>query len=144
MKGFARSVPQMMADIAGARWLREGTRTPDEAMSRGASVSPSPSRPRREAMFPEDVADRRQPTVPQTVGLRDEVRTLMARLDERERAVLLAHFGLSNDPSRPDHADLPAAYEQIAEQLGISTQRVRQIERRALDKLRAIANPTVQ
>jgi RNA polymerase sigma factor (sigma-70 family) len=62
---------------------------------------------------------------------RDEVRQLLSRLDARERDVLAAHYGLN------DEASAPATYEEVSERLGISKQRVRQIERAAMAKLRA-------
>jgi RNA polymerase sigma factor (sigma-70 family) len=49
-------------------------------------------------------------------------------LCDRERAVLAAHFGLAG-PARP--------LREIAGTLGLSAERVRQIEQRALEKLRA-------
>jgi RNA polymerase primary sigma factor len=58
----------------------------------------------------------------------------MSRLDDRERRVVLAHFGLSQE------ADGPATYEQVGQRLGLSKQRVRQIEQTALAKLRESAS----
>ncbi len=64
---------------------------------------------------------------------RDHVQQLLSRLDEHERRVLLVHYGLENEQSAP------ATYEQISRRLGLSQQRVRRIERTALNKLRASA-----
>jgi RNA polymerase sigma factor (sigma-70 family) len=119
MKGFARSVPWMLADRAGTRC---GTR--------------------REPLIA-DVADRRASQ--RLVDQRDEVRSLVSRLDDRERTVLLAHYGINDrgiddrsDP-RVESGDHPVSYEQLGQRFGLSAQRVRQIERRALEKLRAAA-----
>jgi RNA polymerase sigma factor (sigma-70 family) len=60
---------------------------------------------------------------------RDEVRQLLARLDDREREVLLAHYGLEGDAT-------PETYEEVGQRLGLTKQRVRQIEQGALAKLR--------
>ena len=49
--------------------------------------------------------------------------------DERERTVLLAYYGLNGQ-------DAPATYDQVGQRLGLSKQRVRQIERNAVAKLR--------
>jgi RNA polymerase sigma factor (sigma-70 family) len=62
-----------------------------------------------------------------------EVRDLTAALDERERTVLSGHYGLG----RP-----PQTLKEIGEGLGITAERVRQIEGVALQKLRdAAARP---
>jgi RNA polymerase primary sigma factor len=63
-----------------------------------------------------------------------QVRHLADRLGERERAVILAHYGI--DGGRP------RTYRQIGATLGISAERVRQIEVAALRKLRqSLAQP---
>ncbi len=61
--------------------------------------------------------------------------TALDRLDKRERAVLHARFGL--DGSRPQ------SLSQIAHTLGLSRERVRQIQNRALTKLREAPNARV-
>ena len=48
----------------------------------------------------------------------------------RERSILRARYGLDGEPQ---------STRQIAERLGLSTSRVRDIERRALGKLRQAA-----
>jgi RNA polymerase sigma factor (sigma-70 family) len=60
----------------------------------------------------------------------EQLRSLPGDLGEREREVLRAHFGLGR-PSR--------TLEQIAVALGVSAERVRQIEARALEKVRGVA-----
>ena len=59
---------------------------------------------------------------------REHVGVLLSRLDEHERSILSAHYGLGRDSA--------ATFEELGEQLGISKHRVRQIEKSALDKLR--------
>jgi len=54
----------------------------------------------------------------------------IATLDERERAILAARFA-------PDDSE-PVTLEQIGRRMGISRERVRQIERRALERLREL------
>jgi RNA polymerase sigma factor (sigma-70 family) len=59
---------------------------------------------------------------------RDHLSHLLNRLDDRERRVLRSHYGLGTEPA--------ATLEQVGRQLGLSKQRVRQIELAALEKLR--------
>jgi RNA polymerase primary sigma factor len=59
-----------------------------------------------------------------------EVRDIADRLDERERAVLWRHYGLGQPPQ---------TLGKIGAGLGLTAERVRQIEREALEKLREAA-----
>ena len=59
-----------------------------------------------------------------------QLRALLSRLTDREREVVRARFGFDTEPQR---------LVDIGEQLGISAERVRQIEERALAKLRQTA-----
>jgi RNA polymerase primary sigma factor len=56
---------------------------------------------------------------------------LMAGLDDRERRIVFAHFGIGCPR---------LTLAEIAAELGVSVERVRQIESRALEKLRAAAS----
>jgi RNA polymerase primary sigma factor len=58
------------------------------------------------------------------------VRALAGELDERERAVLMGHYGLGG-PAR--------TLAEIGSDMGVTAERTRQIEQGALDKLRAAA-----
>ncbi len=58
----------------------------------------------------------------------EELRSLLSGLSERERAILRARYGL-------DGAE--QTLREIASRHGLSAERVRQIEQRALGKLRA-------
>jgi RNA polymerase primary sigma factor len=102
MKGFARSVPQMVA----------ATRRNTGDVEALAAVPDS--RPIR--------------TTERLIE-RDEVTQLLSRLSDRERDVLAAHFGLGE-------REEGATYAQVGARMGISKERVRQIERDALAKLR--------
>jgi RNA polymerase sigma factor (sigma-70 family) len=59
-----------------------------------------------------------------------QLRALLSRLTDRERDVVRARFGFDTEPKR---------LVDIGEQLGVSAERVRQIEERALAKLRQTA-----
>jgi RNA polymerase primary sigma factor len=61
----------------------------------------------------------------------DELLALLSVLSERERTILRARFGL--------HGSEEQTRRQLAESLGISVERVRQVEQRALGKLAAAA-----
>jgi RNA polymerase primary sigma factor len=64
-----------------------------------------------------------------TISLRGEaVRSAVARLPERQREVVKMRFGLDGDPD-------PQSLEQIGRQLGMTRERVRQIEAEALERL---------
>jgi RNA polymerase primary sigma factor len=60
----------------------------------------------------------------------DQLRDLLSGLSDREREVLRARYGLDS----PEES-----LRQIARRLGVSAERVRQVEKRALGKLRAAA-----
>ena len=65
-------------------------------------------------------------------GLRDELRKIMSRLPSRERQILINRFGLF-------HATPPRTLEQVGNVFDLSKERIRQIEERALAKLRKMA-----
>jgi RNA polymerase primary sigma factor len=73
----------------------------------------------------EDAYDR----VPRRVTA-ESLRGAVAGLSERERAILAGRFGFGG-PER--------TLREIGDELGVSAERVRQIEQRALDRLRAVA-----
>jgi RNA polymerase primary sigma factor len=59
----------------------------------------------------------------------EQVRALLGSLNEREREILRARYGLEDDDEQ--------SLRDIGERIGLSGERVRQIENRALGKLRA-------
>jgi len=62
----------------------------------------------------------------------EQVRALLSSLNERERMILRARYGLDGDEQ---------SLREIGERIGLSGERVRQIEHRALGKLRAATKP---
>ncbi len=58
------------------------------------------------------------------------VRKMLGFLSGREQTVVVRRFGLAGDKQ---------TFVQIGQELGLSKERVRQLEARALDKLRAVA-----
>jgi RNA polymerase sigma factor (sigma-70 family) len=76
----------------------------------------------------ESVPDRGHSRLSAQIADRDEVQHLLSQLEKRERDVIAAHYGLAEGQ--------PATYEQVGSRMGLSKQRVRQIEQTALAKLR--------
>jgi RNA polymerase sigma factor (sigma-70 family) len=62
----------------------------------------------------------------------EQVRALLGSLGDRERMILRARYGLDG----PEQS-----LREVGERIGLSAERVRQIENRALGKLRAAAGP---
>ncbi len=61
---------------------------------------------------------------------RKVIRTMLGSLDGREQTIIVRRFGLAGEKQ---------TLVQVGRELGISKERVRQLESRALDKLRALA-----
>jgi RNA polymerase sigma factor (sigma-70 family) len=64
--------------------------------------------------------------------MQEAVKGMLGRLDERERKIIISRFGLGGASEQ--------TLEQLGRELGITKERVRQIESRAQEKLRKIAN----
>ena len=62
----------------------------------------------------------------------EQVRALLSSLNDRERMILRARYGLDGDEQ---------SLRDIGERIGLSGERVRQIEQRALGKLRSATRP---
>jgi RNA polymerase primary sigma factor len=61
-----------------------------------------------------------------------QVGRILDRLDEREQKIIIRRFGL-------DHSQEPLTLQEVGEELGVTKERIRQIEARALTKLRSAA-----
>ena len=66
--------------------------------------------------------------------LRESIDVVLAQLSPRERAILIDHYGLDKERDAQ-------TLEQLGKNMGISKERVRQIEIAALKKLRKILYP---
>jgi RNA polymerase sigma factor (sigma-70 family) len=69
-------------------------------------------------------------------GLRTDLSRGLKQLDEREREILTCHFGLGDDA-------VPITLEQLGDRFGVTKERVRQIEKRALAKLKCVLSPSL-
>lgn len=61
-----------------------------------------------------------------------QVGRILSRLDDREKEIIISRFGL-------DHSQEPRTLKEVGRTLGVTKERVRQIEARALNKLRVAA-----
>jgi RNA polymerase sigma factor (sigma-70 family) len=61
-------------------------------------------------------------------SMRAEVQRGLSVLDERERRILILRFGLDRGEGR--------TLEEVAEEFGLTRERIRQIESKAMSKLR--------
>ena len=64
--------------------------------------------------------------------MQEAVKGMLGQLDERERRIIISRFGLGGASEQ--------TLEQLGRELGITKERVRQIESRAQSKLRRIAS----
>jgi RNA polymerase primary sigma factor len=62
---------------------------------------------------------------------REQIETMLNSLDDRLRLVLELRFGLSGQT--------PQSLVEVGKELGVTSERARQLEARALDKLRTLA-----
>lgn len=106
MKNFARTIPE-------SHRLRERFKTaPQEIFTEAEDARPDPQEM-------ESLQDQRKLQVQQ----------ILQYLDPREQEIIIRRFGLRQGQE-------PLTLKQVGQQLGVTKERIRQLEARALDKLR--------
>jgi RNA polymerase sigma factor (sigma-70 family) len=109
MKNFARSIP---AEHHQNDRFRTGN---EEVFQR--------SRDTRSNQFQEELVNQRQHQL---------IMTILDQLDSREKDIILYRYGL-------EQGSEPQTLEQVGQRFGVTKERIRQLESRALRKLRKIA-----
>ncbi len=85
-------------------------------------------------LFSATQEQRGNPTLEETVqqDRESKVKRILRRLDEREQQIIIGRFGL-------DYSHEPRTLKEVGAELGVTKERIRQIEARALNKLRLAA-----
>lgn len=109
MKNFARSIP---AEHSLLERFRTGK---DEVFQHSTET--------RGDQFREELVNQRQ---------REMIMGILGQLDEREKDIIMFRYGLTQGAE-------PQTLEQVGSRLGVTKERIRQLEARALRKLRKIA-----
>jgi RNA polymerase sigma factor (sigma-70 family) len=112
MKNFARSVPK-----AGVR--RERFQTGREELLETS----------RDLRF-----EGEEPYQEPDISVRQSIERVLDQLGPREREIVMRRFGLGDTPG-------PQTLEEVGRHFGVTKERIRQIEGRALGKLRGLINP---
>jgi RNA polymerase primary sigma factor/RNA polymerase sigma factor len=91
-------------------------------------------RPTSEELFLMKADDRADRYSEESEQLRrvEQVNRILERLDDREQAIIISRFGLNYDEE-------PLTLKEVGEKLGVTKERIRQIQTRALHKLRLAA-----
>ena len=110
MKNFARSIPDEF-------------RHKDRFRTTGEELFLSREDQRSDRVAEESAQQTRQ----------DQINRILHKLDEREQQIIIRRFGL-------DHSHEPLTLKEVGASLGVTKERIRQLEARALSKLRAAAD----
>ena len=109
MKNFARSIPAEYTQL-------------DRFRTGNEEVFDQASDPRSERLNEEFINKRQH----------EALMEILSQLDSRERDIIVSRYGLKDGAA-------PQTLEQVGQKLGVTKERIRQLESRALQKLRKIA-----
>jgi len=109
MKNFARTIPDEYKH-------RDRYRTSSQEMFAGA---------------PDERSDLHEQESAQSIR-KQQIGKILSRLDDREQKIIISRFGL-------DHSQEPQTLKEVGAEMGVTKERIRQIEARALNKLRMAA-----
>jgi RNA polymerase sigma factor (sigma-70 family) len=110
MKNFARSIPAEYK-------LLDRFRTGNDEVFQSSQES-------RGSQFEEEIVNAKQHQV---------IMSILEQLDEREKQIIVHRYGLEQGTE-------PLTLEQVGSRMGVTKERIRQLESRALTKLRKIAH----
>jgi RNA polymerase sigma factor (sigma-70 family) len=68
------------------------------------------------------------------ISVRQSIEKVLDQLEEREREIVMRRFGLGDQPG-------PQTLEEVGKHFGVTKERIRQIETRALNKLKGLLSP---
>lgn len=122
---------EQIAQMAGIsiKKMNNLLQTTQEPISLDMPVGDEENTPLGNLLFDKSSPDPQESLI--TSEMRDEIEAILDSLDEREQLIMRCRFGFEDDDRR--------VLQVIGEKLGISRERVRQLEAQAIRKLRAAA-----
>ena len=123
--------PELLADTVGLplKKINSLLRTTQEPVSLDMPVGDEDNTSLGNLLFDKSSPDPQDALI--TSEMRLEIESILGCLDEREQMIMRCRFGFEDDDRR--------VLQQIGETLGISRERVRQLEAQAIRKLRSAA-----
>jgi RNA polymerase primary sigma factor len=123
--------PEMLAELVGLplKKINSLLRTTQEPISLDTPIGDEENTSLGNLLFDKSAPDPQDALI--SSEMRTEIESILGCLDEREQIIMRCRFGFEDDDRR--------VLQQIGESLGISRERVRQLEAQAIRKLRSAA-----